>query len=145
MQVNMENEGDIQNVSEKMFHESWTRLSQAMLSRRLLIVLAVVLAWTGCSSETSVTVANHSSRVASNIVVSGSGFSEHINHLAAGAEYRLSIHPRGESGARVAFDAGDRHIDIGEQGYFEGGGSYRVVVIIEPDLKVTVSSQLRGY
>ena len=118
---------------------------RAMLSSRLLILLVLEFVLTSCSRETGLTVANHSSGVVTNISIAGSGFSERIDRLAAGAERRLSIHPRGESGARVAFEAGGRHIDIGEQGYFEGGGSYRVVVIIEPDLHVTVSSELETY
>ena len=89
-----------------------------MLSCRILIFLALVFELVGCSRETGLTVANHSSGVITNIIVSGSGFSERIDRLAAGAEHRLAVHPRGESGARVAFDAGGRHIDIGEQGYF---------------------------
>ena len=116
-----------------------------MLSCRILILLALVFALNSCSRETGLTVANHSSGVITDITISGVGFSERIDRLAAGAEYRLSIHPRGESGARVVFEAGGRHIDAGEQGYFEGGRSYRVVVIIEPDLNVTVSSELETY
>ncbi|MEQ1796020.1 MAG: hypothetical protein ABL970_17735 [Nitrospira sp.] len=119
--------------------------SNAMLSSRILIVLALVLAWAGCSRETSMTVANHSPVILTNIMVSGSGFSEPIDSLAAGAEWRLTVHSRGESGVRVAFDAGGRHIDAGEQGYFEAGGDYRISVTIEPDLKVTVSSELNRY
>jgi hypothetical protein len=46
---------------------------------------------------------------------------------------------------RVAFDAGGQHIDSGEQGYFEAGGGYRVAVTVQPDLKVSVASQLRSY
>ena len=116
-----------------------------MLRSRILIVLAVVLAWAGCSRETGMTVTNHSPVVLTNIMLSGSGFSERLDSLAAGAERRLSVHPRGESGVRVVFDAGSRHIDAGEQGYFEAGGAYRVAVIIDPDLNVTVSSELKRY
>lgn len=116
-----------------------------MFNCRLLILLALVFVLAGCSRETGLMVANHSSGVVTNISVSGSGFSERIDRLTPGAEYHLSIHPRGESGARVAFEAGGRHIDAGEQGYFEGGRSYRVAVIIEPDLNVTVSSELETY
>ncbi len=116
-----------------------------MLSYRLLILFCLVLAWTGCSRETGVTVANRSSGVITNIMVSGSGFSARIDSLAAGSEHRLVVHPRGESGVRVAFDAGDRHVDSEEQDYFEGGGSYQVAIIIEPDLKVTVSVELAHY
>lgn len=119
--------------------------SRPTLSSGLLILLALVFVLAGCSRETGLTVANHSSGVVTNISIAGSGFSERIDRLAAGAEYRLSIHPRGESGARVVFEAGGRHIDAGEQGYFEGGRSYRVVVIIEPDLNVSVSSELETY
>ena len=115
-----------------------------MLKSRILIVLALVLAWAGCSRETSMTVTNHSAGILTNIVVSGSGFSEPIGSLTAGSERQLAIHPRGESGVRGAFDAGDRHIDAGEQGYFEAG-DYRVSVTIEPDLTVTVSSELGKY
>lgn len=116
-----------------------------MLSNRKFIALALVLAWAGCSRETGLTVTNHSPAMLTNIMVSGSGFSAHIDSLAAGSERRLIVHPRGESGVRVAFDAGGRHIDAGEQGYFEAGGAYRVAVTIEPDLKVTVSSELKKY
>ncbi len=49
------------------------------------------------------------------------------------------------SEVRVAFDAGGRHIDAGERGYFEGGGAYRIAVVIEPDLDVTVTSDLGKY
>jgi hypothetical protein len=116
-----------------------------MLSRRVLIAFVAVLAWTGCSRETDLSVVNRSSRVITNVVVSGFGFSERIASLSAGSERRLSVHPRGDSGVRVAFDADGQHVDVGEQGYFEAGGAYRVAVTVEPDLKVTVSSQLRGY
>lgn len=119
--------------------------SRVMLGSRILILLALAFVLDSCSRETGLTVANHSPGVITNIVVSGSGFSEHIDHLVAGSERRLLVHPRGESGARVAFDAGNRHVDAEEQGYFEGGGVYRVAVIIEPDLTVTVSSELEKY
>ena len=116
-----------------------------MVSKRSLIIVAVMLAWAGCSRETGLTVENRSSGVLTNVVVSGSGFSEHIDRLTAGSERQLAVHSRGESGVRVAFDAGNRHVDAEEQGYFEGGGGYRVAVIIEPDLTVTVSSELEQY
>lgn len=131
--------------NQNVLHNPTRGVSGAMLRSRLLIVLVVVLAWAGCSRETGMSVTNRSSVVITNIVVSGTGFSERIDSLAAGAERRLSVHSRGDSGVRVAFDAGGRHIDVGEQGYFEAGGAYRVAVIVEPDLKVAVSSELEKY
>jgi hypothetical protein len=109
------------------------------------IILAAIVTLAGCSRAPVITIDNRSTSAIANIVVSGSGFSERIDNIAAGAKTTLTVHPRGESGVRLAFDADGRHIDAGEQGYFEAGGEYRVSVIVEPELKVSVSSQLRTY
>lgn len=116
-----------------------------MLSCRILVVLAVVFVWAGCSRAPIVTVTNRSPGVITDIVVSGSGFSERIDSISAGSERSLTVHPRGDSGVRVAFDAGGQHVDAGEQGYLEASGGYHVAVIVEPNLKVTVSSELQKY
>ena len=109
------------------------------------IIIAAIVALTGCSRAPVVTITNRSTNALANVVVSGSGFSNRIDSIAAGAESKLTVHPRGESGLRIAFDAGGQHIDSGEQGYFEGSGGYRVAVTVAPDLKISVSSDLRGY
>jgi len=110
-----------------------------------LIFLATIVALAGCSRAPVVTITNRSTNTLANVVVTGSGFSNRIDSIAAGAEQRLTVHPRGESGVRVAFDADGQHIDTGEQGYFEAGGGYRVAVTVAQDLKVSVSSDLRSY
>ncbi len=110
-----------------------------------VIMLASVVMLAGCSRAPVVTITNRSTNVLANVVVSGSGFSNRIDSIAAGGERRLTVRPRGESGLRIAFDAGGQHIDSGEQDYFEAGGGYRVAVTVEPDLKVSVSSDLRSY
>jgi hypothetical protein len=110
-----------------------------------VIALATIITMAGCSPAPVVIITNRSTSALSNIVVSGSGFSERIDSIAAGAERTLTVHPSGGSGIRVVFDAGGQHIDAGEQGYFEAGGGYHVVVKVQPDLKVSVSSDLRGY
>jgi hypothetical protein len=110
-----------------------------------LILLAVIVAVAGCSRAPVVAITNRSTNALVNVVVSGSGFTNRIDKIAAGAETRLTVHPRGESGLGIAFDAGGQHIDAGEQGYFEAGGGYRVAVTVQPDLKVSVSSDLRSY
>jgi uncharacterized lipoprotein YajG len=111
----------------------------------IVITLAMIIAMTGCSRAPTVTITNKSTNALANVVVSGTGFSERIDNIAAGADQTITVHPRGESGIRVVFDTGGRHVDSGEQGYFEGGGDYRVAVIVQPDLKVSVSSDLRSY
>ena len=109
------------------------------------IILAAIVALAGCSRAPVVTITNRSTNALANVVVSGSGFSNRIDSIVAGAESRLTVRPRGESSVRIAFDAGGQHIDSGEQGYFEAGGGYRVAVTVAPDLKVSVSSDLRSY
>lgn len=103
--------------------------SDSMRISRLFILTAVV-ALAGCSRAPVVTVTNHSAGTLSNIVVSGSGFSEHIDSIAPGGDHKLTVHPKGETGVRVAFDAGGQHVDSGEQGYFEAGGEERRIAFV---------------
>jgi hypothetical protein len=110
-----------------------------------IIILAWVVALAGCSRSPVVTITNRSAVMLTNIVVSGSDFSERIESIAAGAERRVTVRPRGESGLRIAFDAGSRHIDVDDLAYIEAGGGYRVAITVQADLKVLVSSDLRGY
>ncbi len=111
----------------------------------LVMLLAAVVMVPGCSRAPVITIANQSSVTLSNLVVSGSGFSDRVGEIAPGRQRKLTVCPSGESGVRVVFDAGSQHIDTGEQDYFEAGGGYRVAVTVQPDLKVSVSSDLRGY
>jgi hypothetical protein len=110
-----------------------------------VFVLAAIVALAGCSRAPVVTITNHSSTTLSNVVVSGSGFSERIGTVGVGGQHKLTVHPRGESAMRVAFDAGNRHVDSGERGYFEAGGGYRVSATVDTNLSVSISSDLRSY
>jgi len=110
--------------------------------KNLLIVLTLVAA-AGCSRDPVITITNKSSLTLSNAVVSGSGFSESVGSIAARGEHSLTVRPHGESGVRIAFDAGTNHVDSGEQGYFEAGGGYRVAILVSTNLNVSVSSDLR--
>jgi len=50
-----------------------------------LILLATIVALAGCSRSPFVTITNRSTNTLANVVVSGSGFSNHIDSIAAGA------------------------------------------------------------
>jgi hypothetical protein len=114
----------------------------AMHISRAIIITAIV-ALVGCSRTSPVvTIANRSTNALANVVLSGSGFTNRIDSIAAGAQSSLTVRPRGESGVRIAFDAGGQHIDSGEQGYFEAGGGYRVAITVAPDLKVSVLADI---
>lgn len=110
-----------------------------------LILFAMVVALAGCSRAPHVTITNRSTNVLANVVVTGSGFTNRIDSIAVGAETKFTVHPRGDSGIRITFDAAGQHIDSGDNGYFEGSGGYMVAVTVEPNLKVLVSSKLRNY
>ena len=110
-----------------------------------LILFAALVALAGCSRTPAITISNRSTSVLSNIVVSGSGFSNRIDCIAAGAECRLTVRPPGESGLRVAFDVGGHRVDVDDLAYIEAAGGYHVAVIVQPDLKVSATSTIRGY
>ena len=99
------------------------------------------LMFVGCSRAPVVTIENHSAVTLSNVVVSGSGFTRPVGSIAPRGERSLSVHPNGESGLRVKFDAEGHHIDSGEQGYFESG--YHVDATISTNLGVSVTSDLK--
>lgn len=91
-------------------------------------VAAVVLAglgiaaWFGLLSSPSVVIQNRSLANISNVVVSGSGFSESVGTIAAGDEIKVSMHPHGDSSIRIVFDANGQHYDSGDQAYIATNG-----------------------
>jgi hypothetical protein len=115
----------------------------ASLSASLLAGMLLTLP--GCSRAPVLTIRNDSSLTLSNLVVSGSGFSERIGNLPAGGEHRLTLRPRGESGVQLVFDAGSRHVDSGSQGYIEGGSGDRITAIVGTNLTVSVAQETRRY
>jgi hypothetical protein len=106
-----------------------------------VMVAAVALA-AGCSRAPVITVNNQSLLTISNVVVSGSGFTNRVASIPAGAEHRLTVRLSGESGLRLAFDAGTQHIDSISQGYFEAHGGYRITATGGTNLSVSVSEKL---
>jgi hypothetical protein len=110
-----------------------------------LIFLAILMIVVGCSRAPVVSLTNRSGFTLSNVVVSGSGFTNTLGDIETGSERRLVIRSRGESGLRVVFDVSTNHIDSGEQGYFESGGGYSVAATVNTNLNVTVVSDLRAY
>lgn len=127
-------------VSNNSFNRSAGPLQ---LFSALMVTAAVT--FVGCSRPPVVTVANHSAVTISNIVVLGSGCSNWISSIPAGAAHTLAIHPRGESGVRLAFDAGARHVDSGEQQYIEASGGYRIKAVVNTNLSVAITSALGSY
>lgn len=105
----------------------------------LVLVVSALLSPAGCSRAPVLTIQNQSSVTLSNVLVSGSGFSERIAPISAGGEHRLSLRPRGESGVRLPFDAGTHPLDSGAQGYLEAGGGHCLTATVGTNLSVVVS------
>jgi hypothetical protein len=106
-----------------------------------LLALGLGAAVCGCSPAPRITVKNDSPHTLSNLVVSGSGFSERLTTLEPNAQHRWTIKPSGESSLGLRFDASQRTVDSGKQGYFEPQGRYRVEAVIHPDLNVSVTAK----
>ncbi|MBM3840884.1 MAG: hypothetical protein FJ398_23605 [Verrucomicrobia bacterium] len=111
----------------------------------LIAAVSVLLASASCSRAPVLTIKNQSSLTLSNVVVSGTGFSERIASIPAGGEHRMRVRPQGESGVRMVFDAGTQRVDSGAQGYFEASGGYRITATVGTNLSVSVSEELRKY
>jgi len=106
-----------------------------------LFLTAIALG--GCSNGTPVTVTNRSAAPIENVTISGAGFARKIGTVASGQSVSVSVEPAGESSMGLSFRAGSRMLTIPPQGYFEGGGAYQVSVVIGPDLRASVSSNLK--
>jgi hypothetical protein len=112
-------------LSVKFMHKSW------------LFLLAVLLL-AGCQRPPVVIVGNQSGMTLSNVVVSGRGFTNRVGRIAAGAEWRLTVQPQGESSLHVGFDAAGRRVESGLDTYLEPDGGYRLRVTVQSNLSVTV-------
>lgn len=106
----------------------------------ILLLVAAALA-AGCSrSPILLTIQNESPLTLSNVVASGSGFSERIASISPGGESRLHIRPEGKFTVRLMYDAGTRRLDSGPQAYFDSAGVFRVMTTVKRNLSVTVAA-----
>lgn len=115
---------------------------------RCFVMFAVLLclaALGGCARQPRLTVLNQSSAPLSNLVVSGSGFSETLGALAPGEKVRIGVSPSGDSALRFEFDAGGKHHSSAPDCYFEGSPLYRVTATIGPDFTVKVDVGIEEY
>ena len=100
---------------------------------RYFAVIALLALVSGCSPSPRVSVTNLSPQALSNLVVSGSGFSQRVPVLEPGQRMRWRVEPSGESGLSLRFDAAGRTVDSGKQGYFEPRGRYEVDAVKDYD------------
>jgi len=106
----------------------------------LAVVLIAVLCtaqWLGLFRSPVVIIRNESPVAVNNVVVSGTGFSEHVGTITSGGEITVSMHPDGDSFIRIKFTAGQKQFDSGDQEYIAGNGD-RFTATIDRNLKVYI-------
>jgi hypothetical protein len=103
---------------------------------RCATVFVIFITLTGCSRYSTVTIANQSGITLSNVIVSGSGFTNQIGDLAIGAKAQLKVHRLGESGLRMIFESAVRGVDASLQGSFVN--DYQISVVVDTNLTVLV-------
>lgn len=127
-------------------HAPFTETSEAVAMKRVrstLFLLPLLLLTASCSRHPRVTVVNGSVDPLTNLVVSGSGFSESLGSLAPGGQMTVKVNPSADTGLSLSFEAaGERHVPPPD-GYFEASGHYRVKATVRPDFSVKIESEIR--
>jgi hypothetical protein len=104
-----------------------------------IFVTVLTAAMVSSCSHPNVTIINNSQSELSNVVISGTGFSQTVGNIKIGAKQSILIKPSGESGIALAFDtAGKRHSSK-PRGYFESSAD-KLNVTIAPDFTVDVKN-----
>jgi hypothetical protein len=110
-----------------------------------LMILAVSFAATilsGCAPGANLNIVNRSTAELTNVVATGSGFTQSLGSIPAGAQRSVSLSVRSESALQLDFDANGKHFTSKPQGYFEGGsGSTKVTATVSPSFTVTVDTK----
>jgi hypothetical protein len=110
--------------------------------KKNLLCCIVAMVTVSCSHGAQLVVINQSNLALTEVLVSGSGFSEQVGTIAPHGERRLLIRPSGESELQIRFNANGKSVSFGPDGYFEGTGGYVVTAIVSPELAVSVKSEL---
>ena len=119
------------------------RILEYMNSPQHIIILAVFFAamLSGCTGGTKLNIVNRSTTELTNVVATGSGFTQSIGSIPAGKQRNVSVNPRSESDLRLDFNANGKHFKSVPQGYFEGGSSIKVTATVSPNFTVTVNTK----
>ena len=110
---------------------------------RFAICALFSVALSACGSGATVAFHNESDHQLKAVELSGSGFKATLGTIAPGQSITARVYPSGESGLAVSFIANGQNLSYKPQGYFEGGGMYKVSASVNKDLTVSVDSDLR--
>jgi hypothetical protein len=120
-----------------------SRILKSMNLPQRLTILAGFFAVTilsGCTRGGNLNVVNLSATELTNVVATGSGFTQSIGSIPAGQQRQVSVNVPGESALKLDFDANGKHFKSDRQSYFEGGYNLKVMAIVAPDFTVKVET-----
>lgn len=108
-------------------------------------IISAMVVLSACSIEpakpklTTIEITNNSKSELSNVVISGSGFSQTVGNIPVGKKQSVFVRPSGESSVTMNFNANGKSHSSGKQGYFEPGYS-QINLTIATDFKVKVDN-----
>ena len=97
----------------------------------------------GCISGVPVSIENQSSSDLNEVVVSGKDFSESVGTVRAGGSELVHVHPRGETGVKVAFVVDGQRYSGTLEGTIENDNVNTIKATVSPDFSVSVLAELR--
>jgi hypothetical protein len=103
--------------------------------------LSATMALSGCSRSAKLNIINRSTAELTNVVATGSGFTQSIGSIPAGEQRNVSVSPSSESGLQLEFDAKGKHFKSVPQGYFEGGSNTKVTATVLPDFSFIMNTK----
>jgi hypothetical protein len=89
-----------------------------------------------------ITLKNDSGKRMSNILLSGSGFSQTVASLEPHSTTSVVVYPQGESGLKIEFAIEEKSRMKDDLAYLERFGSYCVTVRVAADLAITSDIRL---
>ncbi len=90
-------------------------------------------------------VSNNSIFPITNVILSGSGFSQHISSIPPNTSITRKVIPRGESGLAIEFEVNFKKIQKTDLAYLEAAGGYNAHIEINRNLEISCDSSLETY
>ncbi len=106
-----------------------------------ILGLGSTIAISGCTRGANLKVINRSTAELTNVVATGSGFTQSIGSIPAGEQRSVYLNVGSESALKLDFDANGKRRTSDPQGYFEGGKvmDTKITATVSPDFTFTVN------
>ena len=113
-----------------------------MKFKRYIAIAVPVAVWLyGCSYDIPIHIVNHSGQALRDVIVSGSSFQRRVASIPAGETVTVYVDPKGESGAAIEFNMGQKRFSYAKDGYFDSD-DWEVEIVVDAAGKASVKSNL---